>query len=148
MARVDRLIAVALDAVTSSLDDFLSFLGITPSLACEERAHLLEWQSIESLAEKVFTYKEIERKLPAKLEGVKPDSPQVYKYLNEHKWELEYQLNITGEDHSLLAFAQHSIKQMNEKLRIYDQLLEIQQKTGGANTVVLIAIGTLIWLLS
>ena len=90
----------------------------------------------------------LQYELPAKLDRMEPDSPQLYKYLDEHKWELEYPHSITGEDPSYLAFAQHATKQMRDKLRIYDELLGVQQKSGGANTVVLIAIGTLFWLLS
>jgi hypothetical protein len=53
------------------------------------------------------------------------------------------------EDLGCIAFAQHAIKQMKNKLQIYDRLLEIQWRSGGVNTVVLpIAMGTLIYLLS
>ena len=86
--------------------------------------------------------------MPGKLDRAKSDSPQVSKYLDEHKWELEYKHPITSEDPSYLAFAQHATKQMRDKLRKYDELRGVQQKSGGANTVVLIAIGTLFWLLS
>ena len=39
--------------------------------------------------------------LPAKLNGVKPESQQILlEYLDEHKWELEYQQAITDDDSS------------------------------------------------
>ena len=87
--------------------------------------------------------------MPAKLDGVKSDSSQVYKYLDEHKWELEYQLTITGEDHSCcLVFAQFATRHMRDKLRIYHPLLEVQERRAGDNIVVVMEIGTLIRLLS
>jgi hypothetical protein len=50
------------------------------------------------------------------------------------------------EDLGCIAFAQHAIKQMKDKLQIYDRLLEIQGRSGGANNTVVvpIALGTLI----
>lgn len=142
-----QIVAIALDTVTTSMDDFLSSWASILHLLAKNRA-TPEWRSIESQAEKIFTYKELEHKLPAKLDGVQPDSPQVYKYLDEHKWELGYQPTITGEDRSCIAFAQHAIKLMMDKLQTYNQLMDVQQKSGGANTVILVAIGTVIWLLS
>lgn len=142
-----QIVAIALDTVTSSMDGFLSSWASILHLLTKN-GKTPEWRSVENQVERIFTYKEVERKLPAKLEGVEPDSHQVDKYLDEHKWELGYQPTITDEDHSRLAFAQYTIRHMMDKLRIYNQLLDVQQKSGGANTVVLIAIGTLIWLLS
>ena len=87
--------------------------------------------------------------MPVKLDGVKPESQQILlEYLDEHKWELEYQQAITYDDSSCLAFAQYAIKQMIEKLQIYNELEELQERSGGVNAVILIALGTLIWLIS
>ena len=47
-----------------------------------------------------------------------------------------------------LAFAKHATKQMREKLQIYDELEDLQERSGGVNAVILIALGTLIWLIS
>jgi hypothetical protein len=107
-----------------------------------------EWGVIEARLERILLGKKLNYDLPVKLHGVKPNSPQVYKYLDESKWELEYQHAITSEDHSGLAFAQHATMHMRDKLQIYDQLLEVQERCGGVNNLVLIAIGTLIWLVS
>jgi hypothetical protein len=68
--------------------------------------------------------------------------------LDEHKWELEYQQVITYDDSSSLAFAQYAIKQMREQLERYYELEELQERSGGVNAVILIALGTLIWLIS
>lgn len=142
-----QIVAIALDTVTSSMSDFMSsWASILHLLA--KIGKTPEWRSIENQVETIFTYKELEHKLPAKLDEVEPNSAQVYKYLNEHKWELGYQPTVTDEGHSCLAFAQYTMKQIMNKLEMYNQLLDVQQKSGGANTVVLIAIGTLIWLLS
>jgi hypothetical protein len=142
-----QIFATAMDAVTSNMNGFLSSWASILHLLAKDRT-TPEWSSIETRVELILFGKGLQYELPAKLDRVKPDSPQVYKYLDEHKWELEYLHSITGEDSSYLAFAQHATKQMRDKLRKYDELLEVQEKTGGANTVVLIAIGTLIWLLS
>ena len=47
-----------------------------------------------------------------------------------------------------LAFVQYATKQMREKLQIYDELAGLQERSGGVNAVILIALGTLIWLIS
>ena len=87
--------------------------------------------------------------LPVKLDGVKPESPQILlEYLEEHKWELEYQQAITYDDSRCHVFALYAIKQMKEKLLIYNDLKELQERSGGVNAVILIALGTLIWLIS
>ena len=49
---------------------------------------------------------------------------------------------------SCLAFFQYATKQMREKLQIYDELDDLQERSGGVNAVILIALGTLIWLIS
>lgn len=144
-----QIFATAMDAVTTNMTSFLSsWASILHLLAKDRMATTPEWSSIEIQVELLLFGRGLQYELPAKLDRVKPDSPEVSKYLDDHKWELEYVHSITGEDPSYLAFAQHATKQMSDKLRIYDELLGFQQKSGGANTVVLIAIGTLIWLLS
>ena len=87
--------------------------------------------------------------MPVKLDGVKPESQQILlDYLDEHKLELEYQQAITDDDATCLAFTQYAIKQMREKLLLYNELQELQERSGGVNAVILIALGTLIWLIS
>lgn len=145
MAR--QLLATSLDAVTTNMNAFLSSWASTVLLLARDR-QTSEWRLIEERLERILLGKMLNYDLPVKLHGVKSNSPQVYKYLDESKWELEYQHAITSEDHSCLAFAQHAIMQMRDKLQIYDQLLEVQERCGGVNNLVLIAIGTLIWLVS
>ena len=129
------------------MNAFLSSWVSTLHLLAKDR-QTSEWRLIEDRVEVILLGKNLEYDLPVKLHGVKPNSPQVDKYLNERKWELEYQHDITSEDHSCLAFAQHALKQMMDKLQRYDQLVEVQERTEAVNNVILIAIGTLIWLLS
>jgi hypothetical protein len=143
-----QIFATAMDAVTTNMNSFLSSWASILHLLAKDRMTIPEWRSIEIRVERLLFGKGLEYGLPPRLEKVKHDSPQLYKHLDEHKWELEYQQAITGEDPSLLAFALYASKQLRYKVRIYDELLEVQQRSGGANTVVLIAIGTLIWLLS
>ena len=108
-----------------------------------------DWRSIESRVELILISRRLEYKLPVKLEGVTPESQQILlAYLDEHKWELECQQAITDDDSSSLAFFQYATKQMKEKLQIYDKLEDLQERSGGVNAVILIALGTLIWLIS
>jgi primase-polymerase (primpol)-like protein len=87
--------------------------------------------------------------LPVKLEGVTPESRQILlEYLDEHKSELEYQQAITDDDSSSLAFFQYATKQMREKLQIYDELEDLQERSGGVNAVILMTLGVLVWLIS
>src|SRR5215213_9849330 len=138
-----------MDALTTNMNSFLSsWTSIFHLLAKDRMATTPEWRSIEIQIELLLFGRGLQYELPAKLDRAKPDSPEVSKYLDEHKWELEYVHPITGENSSYLVFAQHATKQMRDKLRKYDELLGLQQKSGGANTVLLIAIGTLFWLLS
>jgi len=53
--------------------------------------------------------------LLAKLDWVKPESQQILlEYLDEHKWELEYQEDITNDNSSCLAFFHYATKQLRE----------------------------------
>ena len=145
-----QIFASALDVVTTNLNAFLSSWASTLLLLAKNRLMVTttEWPSIESRVQLIL-FSTREYNLPVKLDGVKPESQQtLLEYLDEHKWELEYQQAITYDDSSCLAFAQHATKQMIEKLQIYDELEELQERSGGVNAVILIALGTLIWLIS
>ena len=98
MAR--QIVSAALDAVTTNMNAFLSSWVSTLHLLAKDR-QTSEWRLIEDRVELILLGKNLEYDLPVKLHGVKPNSPQVYKYLNERKWELKYQHDITSEDHSL-----------------------------------------------
>jgi hypothetical protein len=146
-----QIFASALDVVTTNLNAFLSSWASTLLLLAKNRLMVMtttEWHSIESRVQLILISTR-EYNLPVKLDGVKPESQQILlEYLDEHKWELEYQQAITYDDSSCLAFAQYAIKQMREKLQIYDELEELQERSGGVNAVILIALGTLVWLIS
>jgi hypothetical protein len=145
-----QIFASALDVVTTNLNAFLSSWASTLLLLAKNKLMVTttEWRSIENQV-KLILISTREYNLPVKLDGVKPESQQILlEYLDEHKWELEYQQAITYDDSSCLAFAQYATKQMIEKLKIYDELEELQERSGGVNAVILIALGTLIWLIS
>lgn len=149
MAR--QILASALDVVTTNLNAFLSSWASTLLLLAKNRLMVttIEWRSIESRVELILISRRLEYNLPVKLDGVKPESQQILlEYLDEHKWELEYQQAITYDDSSCLAFAHYATRQMKEKLQIYDELEELQERSGGVNAVILVALGTLIWLIS
>ena len=77
-----------------------------------------DWRSIESRVELILISRGLGYNLPVKLEGVKPESQQILlEYLDEHKWELEYQQAITDDDSSSLAFVQYATKQMKRSCR-------------------------------
>jgi hypothetical protein len=145
-----QIFASALDSVTTNLNVFLSTWGSTVLLLAKNGLMMktTEWSSIVSQVQ-LLLISTREYNLPVELDGVKPESQQILlEYLDEHKWELEYQQAITYDDSSCLAFAQYAIKQMREQLKIYYELEELQERSGGVNAVILIALGTLIWLIS
>ena len=146
-----QIFASAMDVVTTNLNTFLSSWASTLLLLAKNRMVVTttDWRSIERQVELILISRRLEYNLPVKLDGVKPESQQILlEYLNEHKWELEYQQAITYDDSSCLAFFHYATKQMREKLQIYDELEELQERSGGVSAVILIALGTLIWLIS
>ena len=146
-----EIFASALDVVTTNLNAFLSSWTSTLLLLAKNRPMVTttDWRSIERRIELILMSRGLGYDLPVKLEGVKPESRQILlEYLDEHKWELECQQAITDDDSSCLAFVQYATKQMREKLQIYDELAGLQERSGGVNAVILIALGTLIWLIS
>jgi len=145
-----QIFASALDVITTNLNDFLSSWASTLLLLAKNRPMVTttDWCSIESQVDLILISTR-KYNLPAKLNGVKPESQQILlEYLDAHKWELEYQQDITYDDSICLAFAQYATKQMIKKLLIYNELESLQESSGGVNAVVLIALGTLIWLIS
>ena len=146
-----QIFASALDVVTTNLNAFLSSWASTLLLLAKNRMMVTptDWRSIESQFEQMLISRRLEYNLPVKLDGVKPESQQILlEYLDEHKWVLEYQQAITYDDSSCLAFFHYATKQMREKLQIYDELEDLQERSGGVSAVILIALGTLIWLIS
>jgi len=146
-----QIFASALDVVTTNLNAFLSSWASILLLLAKNRMMVTttDWRSIESRVELILISRRLQYNLPAKLDGVKPESQQILlEYLDEHKWELEYQQAITYDDSSCLAFFHYATKQMREKMQIYDELEELQERSGGVNAVILMALGVLIWLIS
>ena len=146
-----QIFASALDVITTNLNTFLSSWTSTLLLLAKNRPMVTttDWRSIERRIEVILMSRGLGYDLPAKLDGVKPESRQVLlEYLDEHKWELECQQAITDDDSSCHAFVQYATKQLREKLQIYDELEDLQERSGGVNAVILIALGTLIWLVS
>jgi len=146
-----QVFASALDVVTTNLNSFLTSWASILLLLAKNRLMVTttDWRSIESRAEMILISRRLEYNLPAKLDGVKSESQQILlEYLDEHKWELEYQQAITNEDSSCLAFFHYATKQLREKMQIYDELEELQERSGGVNAVILMAIGVLVWLIS
>ena len=146
-----QIFASALDVVTTNLNGFLTSWGSILLLLAKNRLMVTttDWRSMESRVELTLISRGLEYNLPAKLDGVKPESQQILlEYLHEHKWELEYQQAITNDDSSCLAFFHYATKQLREKMQIYDELEEQQERSGGVNAVILTAIGVLIWLIS
>jgi hypothetical protein len=145
-----QIFASALDVVTTNMNAFLSSWASTLLLLAKNRLRgtTTDWHSIESQV-KLILISTRGYNLPVKLDGVKPESQQILlEYLDEHKGELKYQQAITYDDSSCLTFAQYATKQVIEKLLIYNELEELQERSGGVNAVILIALGTLIWLIS
>ena len=146
-----QIFASALDVVTLNLNAFLSSWASTLLLLAKNRPMVkmtTEWSSIENQVMLILISTR-EYNLPPELDGVKPESQQILlEYLDERKSELDCQQAITDDDSSCLAFAKYAIKQMIGKLQIYYELEDLQERSGGVNAVILIALGTLIWLIS
>jgi hypothetical protein len=146
-----QIFASALDVVTTNLNAFVSSWASILLLVAKNRPMVktTDWRSIESQVELIIVSRRLEYNLPIKLDGVTPESQQILlEYLDEHKWELECKLAITDDDSSCHAFFQYATKRIREKLQIYDELEDLQERSGGVNAVILIALGTLIWLIS
>jgi len=147
-----QIFASALDVVTTNLNAFLTSWASILLLLAKNRLMVTtttDWRSIESRVELILISRRLEYNLPAKLDVVKSESQQILlEYLDEHKWELEYQQAITNEDSSCLAFFHYATKQLREKMQIYDELEDQQERSGGVNAVILMALGVLIWLVS
>jgi hypothetical protein len=146
-----QIFASALDVVTTNLNTFISSWASTLLLLAKNRPKVstTDWASKATQAEMIIVSRRLEYNLPLKLDGVTPESQQILlEYLNEKKWEIECQQEITDDDSSCHAFFQCATKKMREKLQIYDELEDLQERSGGVNAVILIALGTLIWLIS
>ena len=146
-----QIFASALDVVTTNLNAFVSSWASTLLLVAKNRPMVktTDWRSIESQVELIIVSRRLEYKLPVRLDGVTPESQQILlEYLDEHKWELECKQAITDDDSSCHAFFQYATKKIREKLEIYDELEDLQERSGGVNAVILIALGTLVWLIS
>ena len=146
-----QIFASALDVVTTDLNTFISSWASTLLLLAKNRPTMstTDWGSKATQVEMIIYSRSLEYNLPLELDGVTPESQQILlEYLNEKKWELECQQPITDDDTSCHAFFQCAAKKMREKLQIYDELEDLQERSGGVNSVILIALGTLIWLIS
>lgn len=146
-----QIFASALDVVTTDLNTFISSWASTLLLLAKNRPMVstTDWGSKANQVEMIIFSRRLEYNLPLKLDGVTPESQQILlEYLNEKKWELECEQAITDDDSSCHAFFQFATKKMKEKLQIYDELDDLQERSGGVNSVILIALGTLIWLIS
>jgi hypothetical protein len=145
-----QIFATSLDTVTTSMNGFLSSWASILHLLAKDRLSTPAWRSIEVHIELLLFGKEIQYDPPSPFDdmNVRADPQQIYRYLNAHRAELGYQDLITDEEYSSIAFAQYATGYLIEKLRIYLKLVELQERVGGVNTVILIAAGTLIWLFS
>jgi len=146
-----QILASALDVVTTNLNTFISSWASNLLLLAKNRPTVAttDWGSKATRVEMIMVSRRLEYDLPLKLDGVTPESQQILlEYLNENKWELECQQAITDDDSSCHAFFQYATKELREKLQIYDELEDLQERSGGVNAVILIALGTLVWLIS
>jgi len=145
-----QIFASALDVITTDMNAYLSSWASTILLVAKNNLNMTtaDGDSIESHV-KLILYSTRMYNLPIELDQVGPESQRVLiEYLNKHKWELKYPQTINSDDSSRLAFAQYATKYMIEKLLIYNNLEDLQERSGGVNAVILIALGTLIWLIS
>ncbi len=142
-----QLISISIDVVVINLNNFISewnsILSITSRIRRGD-----EWRHFENECNKIFIYPHIIYSLPSSIHAHKIGINTIIKYIEEHKDEVDYIHSIYEFEPSLLAFAQHLLDNLHEKLLLYDNLTNIQQRTGNINPILFIAIGTLVWLLS
>ena len=146
-----QIFASALDVVTTNLNIFNSSWVSILLLLAKNRSKVStsDWSSKATQVEMIMVSRRLEYNLPIKLDGVTQESQQILlEYLNENKYELECQQAIIDDDSSYLAFFQYTTKKVREKLQLYDELEDLQERSGGVNSVILIALGTLIRLIS
>ena len=147
-----QLISTSLDTVTANQNTFLScWASLVLSLSRKRLAVASspEWHSIESRAEMILIGRGFGYSSPVDSDELRPESSQaLLDYLNGHKWELNYQRAIAEDDSSCLEFVRHATQYWKEELRKYDRLKGLQDSSGGVHTIILVAIGTLIWLVS
>ena len=112
-----QIFATALDSVTANMTSFLSSWASTLRLLTRDKLMTPEWRSIEIQIELILFGKGIQYDLPAKLDDIeiKADPYELYKYLNDHKEEIEYLDSITNDDPSYIAFAQYATKHLRDK---------------------------------
>jgi hypothetical protein len=145
-----QIFASALDVITTNLNSYLSSWASTLLLVAKSNQIIpsAEWNSIESNVNLIL-YNTRKYNLPVELDGVRPESQNMlFNYLNQHKQELRYQHNIKSDDASSITFARYATKHLIDKLLLYGDLEDLQERSGGVNAVILIALGTLIWLIS
>src|SRR5215831_5898108 len=136
-----QIFASALDVVTTNLNAFLSSWASTLLLFARNRPTVstTDWSYIASQVEMIIVSRGLGYNFPVELNGITPESQQILlDYLDEHKMEFECHLAITDEDSSCHAFFQYAIKKIREKLEIYDELEDLQERSGGVNAVILI----------
>ena len=143
-----QVMSLGLDVVTLSLSGYLS--SWTSVLNCMARQKSKpEWHFIENETNQIFINPHVMYILPSELDEPKAPMENIIKYIDEHRWELEFPLvKVYGDDPSLLSFAQYATEYIRSRLLISDRLVNIQQRSGAINPIVFIALGTLMWLLS
>ena len=143
-----QVMSISLDAITVSLNGFISSWNSVFNLLAKQRAKA-EWRFIENETHQIFINPHVIYLLPSELDEPKPSMEKITKYLDEHRWELKFPLvKLYHDEPSLLSFSQHSIEYLRDRLHVADRLFNIQQRSGAVNPVMFIALGTLIWLLS
>jgi hypothetical protein len=147
-----QIFASALDIITTNLNSFLSSWASTLLFFSKNRqmetTTTTDWAKIESQV-KLILISTQGYNPPVELDKVKPETQHILlEYLNKHGRELGYHQTITNDDPSCLVFAQYAVKRITQNLLIYYELEDLQERSGGVNAVILIALGTLIWLIS
>jgi len=142
-----QLISLSIDVIVVNLNNFISEWNSILSVITKIR-HSNEWRYFENECNKIFIYPHIIYSLPADIRQPKIGIDAIIKYIEDHKDHLDYIHQVYEFEPSLLAFSQHLLDYLHEKLLLYDNLTNIQQRTGNINPILFIAIGTLIWLLS
>ena len=105
-----------------------------------------EWQDVNEHISQLYISPFITNDLPHGLDS--PNSLDIIlNFIDEYHDEFDYPVEINSES-GQLAFSQHMVSYLHSKLLFHDRLNTLQAKSGGVDSILPIAIGTLIWLLS
>ncbi len=104
-----------------------------------------EWQDVHEHTSQLYISPFITNELPSDLIS-STSLDDLLSFIDDYQNEFDYPVEINSES-GQLSFSQHMVSYLHSKLLFHDRLNTLQAKSGGVDSILPIAIGTLIWLL-